>query len=384
MKKKTFYAPAVRSSLDEILSEKELISSQRLFTELFGSLTGISAIINSNRQIVFANSEFLELLGINKIEPILGKRPGEVISCINSEKGTDGCGTSQACRYCGAVNVILESIRTNLKSSKEARILSETDGRLLSWDLKITSSPIKLNGDIFYVLSLQDISNEKKLLAIERVFFHDLLNTAGGLNGLLTILKQGADPEEAGDLIRKSEESSQVILEEIMSYRQLRAAENGDIQVKIEQVTSLEFLISAISRISFHEVGLDKIIEIEDESVNVSFETDRLLFQRVLINLIKNALEATEVNGVVKVSVKELNNKLIFIVRNNGIIPEDVRMQIFQRSFSTKDRNRGIGTYSVKLVTENYLKGKVSFISNEAEGTIFKVEMNKSWHEIPA
>jgi sensor histidine kinase regulating citrate/malate metabolism len=59
-------------------------------------------------------------------------------------------------------------------------------------------------------------------------------------------------------------------------------------------------------------------------------------------------------------------------------------MQIFQRSFSTKDRNRGIGTYSVKLVTENYLKGKVSFISNEAEGTIFKVELNKSWQEIPA
>ncbi len=384
MGKKTFYASAERSSLDEILSEKELVSSQRLFTELFGSLTGISAIINNNRQIIFANSEFLDLLGIKSIEPILGKRPGEVISCVNAETFSSGCGTSEACRYCGAVNVILESIRTNAKSTREVRILSEIDGKLVSWDLKMTSSPISMNGDIFYVLSLQDISHEKKLQAIERVFFHDLMNTAGGLNGLLSILKMGADPGEAGDLIAKSEEASQIILEEIMSYRQLRAAENGDIQVKIEQVMSLDLLRTAVSRISFHEVGQDKTIEIDEQSVNIGFETDRLLLQRVLINLLKNALEATEVNGAVRVAVKVIDSKLYFLVRNSGVIPEDVRMQIFQRSFSTKGRNRGIGTYSVKLVTENYLKGKVSFISNEAEGTVFKVELNKSWQEIPA
>lgn len=383
MEERTFYAPGKSSSFDELLSEKQLVAAQKLFTELFGSLTGISSIINSNRQIVFANNEFLELLGINSIETILGKKPGELISCVNSDKGPSGCGTSEACRYCGAVNAILESIRTNSKASRETRILSEINGKLLSWDLKITSSPIKLNGDVFYVLSLQDISNEKKLMAIERLFFHDLLNTAGGLNGLLSILKMGADPSEAQDLISKSEEASQIILEEIMSYRQLRAAENGDIQVKIEKVASVDFLNIAVSRIGFHEVGKNKRIEIDENSVNIIFETDRLLLQRVLINLLKNALEATEANGVVRVSVHETNDRIGFSIRNNGVIPEDVRMQIFQRSFSTKDRNRGLGTYSVKLVTEYYLKGKVSFISNETEGTIFNVELNKSWQEIP-
>jgi signal transduction histidine kinase len=383
MDERTFYAPGKSSSFDEILNEKQIVLAQKLFTELFGSLTGVSSIINSNRQIIFANNEFLELLKIDSIETILGKKPGEVISCVNSDKGPFGCGTSEACRYCGAVNTILESIRTNSKASREARILSEINGKVLSWDLRITSTPIKLNGDVFYVLSLQDISNEKKLMAIERLFFHDLMNTAGGLNGLLSILKMGADPAESHDLINKSEEASQIILEEIMSYRQLRAAENGDIQVKIEKVSSADFLRIAISRISYHEVGKNKRTEIDEKSVNISFETDRLLLQRVLINLLKNALEATEANGVVRVSVSEMNDKIVYSIMNKGVIPEDVRMQIFQRSFSTKDRNRGLGTYSVKLVTENYLKGKVSFISNEAEGTIFKVELNKSWLEIP-
>jgi len=383
MDDRTFYAPGKRSSFDELFSEKQLVSAQKLFTELFGSLTGISSVINSNRQIVFANSEFLDLLGINSIETILGKRLGEVISCVNSDKGPSGCGTSEECRYCGAVNTILESIRTNSKASREARILSENKGKLMSWDLRITSSPIKLNGNLFYVLSLQDISYEKRLLAIERLFFHDLMNTAGGLNGLLSILKVGAAPEEAHELINKSEQASQIILEEIMSYRQLRAAENGDIQVKIEKIDAVDFLRIAVNRISFHEVGKYKRTEIVENPANISFETDRLLLQRVLINLLKNALEATETDGVVRVSVHEINDKIVFSIMNNGVIPEDVRMQIFQRSFSTKDKNRGLGTYSVKLITENYLKGKVSFISNETEGTIFKVELNKSWQEIP-
>ena len=101
-----------------------------------------------------------------------------------------------------------------------------------SWDLKITSTPIMLAGQEFYILSLQDISFQKRLAALERIFFHDLLNIASGLNGLLTIMKEGIDPEETHDLIIKSEEVSRDIIEEIMMYKQLRAAEEGDIQIK--------------------------------------------------------------------------------------------------------------------------------------------------------
>ena len=381
---RTLYAPATRSSVAEILNERELISSQRLFTELFGSINGVSAIINANRQIVFANNEFLGILGINSLGSILGKRVGEALGCVHSDLGLAGCGTSEACRYCGTVNVVLESIRTRSRTSGEGRILAYNENKLKSWDLKVTSSPIKFKGNVFYVLSLQDISSQKKLQAIERVFFHDLLNTAGGLNGLLTILKMGISTQESDDLINRSEEASQVILEEIISYQQLRAAENGDIQVKIEMVNSMDLLESSISRIVFHEIGLSKRIEISENSTCIDFETDRLLLQRVIINLLKNALEATSAKGLVKVSVIESQSSLIFSVRNEGIIPEDVRMQIFHRFFSTKGNNRGTGTFSVKLLTENYLNGKVSFISNETEGTIFYIELPRLWQQIPA
>jgi sensor histidine kinase regulating citrate/malate metabolism len=59
-------------------------------------------------------------------------------------------------------------------------------------------------------------------------------------------------------------------------------------------------------------------------------------------------------------------------------MPKEVQLQLFQRSFSTKGRGRGIGTYSIKLLTEKYLRGKVDFISNEGTGTTFNLYFPKN------
>ncbi len=379
MEEKTHFASGRRSTKEEILNENELVASQKLFNEIYVATSGISAIIDKNRQIVFSNDDFLKLLGFSSVEPILGKRPGEVLSCTNSDIEPFGCGTSAACKYCGAVNAILESQSTGKKSVKETRISTSVEGKLISWDLNITSTPISLSGETYYVLTLQDISDEKRRSALERIFFHDLLNSAGGLNGLLTHLREGANPEETQELINLSEEASRDILEEIILHRQIRAAETGDLQVKIEPVNLCEFLFSTVGKISSHEVGKNKKVIFNPDCDDTTIETDRVLFQRVIINLLKNALEASLPQGLVSTGVENKGDRIRLWVRNEGVLPEDVQIQLFQRSFSTKGQNRGIGTYSIKLLVENYLKGKVSFASNESEGTIFSIELNKSW-----
>jgi nitrogen-specific signal transduction histidine kinase len=371
----SYHASPLRSSIEEILNEHELVASQKLFGEIFGSITGVSAVINNNRQIVFANNDFIELLGLTRLEQVLGKRLGEVVSCIHADSEQMGCGTSMACRYCGAVNAIIESQLTNKKSIKETSISSLSNGQQVSWELNISSTPITLADRVFYVINLQDISNEKKLKTLERIFFHDLLNTASGLNGLLTILKMGAYPDEVPELIARSEEASQEIIDEIALYRKLRAAEKGDIEVKIETGNSIALIESAIARISSHEVGKNKHIIIEEDSADIEFQTDKILLQRVIINLLKNALEATQEGGFVTAGINATGDKIRFMIKNAGVMSHDVQVQIFQRSFSTKDIGRGIGAYSIRLLTENYLKGKVSFVSNEIDGTIFTIEI---------
>ena len=372
----THFASAKRTPADKILKEYELVGSEKFFTEIFGAITGIGAVIDQNRQIVYANENFLTLFGINTLETILGKRLGEVVSCIHSAEEPSGCGTSVSCAYCGAVNVIMESQKTGAKSIRETRISTVVDGKLKSWDLNIISTPVTLSGTRFYVLVLQDISAEKRRAALERIFFHDLLNSVGGLNGLLTILKDGTNPEENRELINLSEEASRDIIEEILLHRQIRAAEIGELNVNIELTNSFEVIDSAIRKMGFHEAGINKKIIKAENSVNIELETDKILLQRVIINLMKNALEASQNGDAVSVGIDNIGEKIRFWVKNDQAIARDIQMQLFQRSFSTKGNGRGIGTYSIKLLTENYLKGKVSFASNESDGTVFSIELN--------
>jgi K+-sensing histidine kinase KdpD len=373
MEEKTYYAPAGRTDDNSIKNKKELISSLEKFTEIFGAMTGLGAVLDKNRQVVYANEEFIRTFGFTNLENLMGRRPGEAISCIHSGELPSGCGTSEACSVCGAVNAILESQKTGVRSTRETRINSRIKGQNISFDLKVTSTPVKIFDEYYYFFMVDDISNEKRRITLERIFFHDILNMAGGLNGLLSVLKEGTDPEEARSLIDLSEETSRNLVEEIMLHRQIRAAENGDLEVKIEKMRSGEFLNSVVGKIRYHEVAKGKSVIIDQDSADVDFKSDRILLQRVMINLLKNALEATVENGSVKLGCNIKGGKTIFTVKNDTVMPNDIKLQIFQRSFSTKGKGRGIGTYSIRLLTENYLRGKVSFISNDTDGTVFTV-----------
>ncbi|MCX6911436.1 MAG: ATP-binding protein [Verrucomicrobia bacterium] len=58
-------------------------------------------------------------------------------------------------------------------------------------------------------------------------------------------------------------------------------------------------------------------------------------------------------------------------------MPPSVQLQVFNRSFSTKGSGRGLGTYSVKLLTERYLKGKAGFTTSKEGGTTFFIILPK-------
>ncbi|MCP5062827.1 MAG: HAMP domain-containing histidine kinase [Ignavibacteriae bacterium] len=122
-----------------------------------------------------------------------------------------------------------------------------------------------------------------------------------------------------------------------------------------------------------HILTEGKELIIESGCPDIIIETDRTILRRVLGNLTKNALEACHEGETVSISCSEDDSKVTFSVKNPNYIPRNIQLQIFQRSFSTKGKGRGIGTYSVKLLTEKYLNGSVNFESSKIDGTKFMV-----------
>jgi signal transduction histidine kinase len=104
-----------------------------------------------------------------------------------------------------------------------------------------------------------------------------------------------------------------------------------------------------------------------------------LLFEWVLENICKNAMDAIEGEGAIKVSVID-NNKFVFIdIGDNGKgIPRRKHKTIFKPGFTTKERGWGLGLSLTKRIVEEYHGGKVFVANSEpGKGTTIRIILNR-------
>lgn len=161
--------------------------------------------------------------------------------------------------------------------------------------------------------------------------------------------------------------------EEIGAQRTLLQAESGELVLAPAEVGTLALLKEAVDLYRSHPVAEGRVLCLDERAQDATVVSDRVLLLRVVCNLIKNALEACREGQTVTVGCTAADGMAEFWVHNAGFMPREVQLQIFQRSFSTKGLGRGLGTYSVRLLTERYLKGSVSFTSSAEFGTTFRV-----------
>jgi signal transduction histidine kinase len=332
-------------------------------------------VLNSLRQIIFSNKAFTDLLGTSDVGSFLAKRPGEAVGCAYAAAGPNGCGTSQYCRECGALRAILESIRTGDKAVHECQLLcGDEHGATVARDLRVFASPWETPDGTYYVLTLLDIGDEKRRQALERIFFHDILNSAGGARNLVDILMNEV-PEDAREIAHMARSSLFALVDEIQKQKQLLAVERNEYAVSRITLQGLEIVQSVVGEFRTHPKALGKIIHLDEGSVNVTVYSDFSLLRRILVNMLINALEATAADGVITVGLSREEDRAVFWVANPDVMPESVKLQVFKRSFSTKGHDRGLGTYSIKLLAENYLGGEVGFSSAAPAGTTFWVKL---------
>lgn len=370
------FAAASRADAAEVGRQRARFMAEPFAMTMLEAMPGPAMVLNRQRQIVAVNTELTALLGVEGVDRLLGSRPGELVGCVHARERLGGCGTSEACATCGAVKSIVEAQRTRGRSVQECRIVTEGASEGGALDFRVFAHHLQSGEEHFVVLGLTDISSEKRRQVLERTFFHDLVNEVGGLRGLAEILAEDElDPTAASeckvDILRLSDR----VLDEIQMHRQMLSAERGTLVARHEPLSARGVLDEVGRTYRHHPVAEGRSLVLAP-GMDVRLESDPGLLRRVLGNLVKNAIEATPCGGTITVRCEPGDGAVTFVTHNPGVMPREVQLQVFQRSFSTKGgEGRGVGTYSVRLFAERYLGGRVGFTSDEARGTEFRVTL---------
>lgn len=333
-------------------------------------------VLNRARQIVYANGHAVHFFGCGTEEEALGLRPGERIFCVHARE-FGGCGESSACVHCGNIRAILGAEEDGESHSEVSRVLTKHHGLINALNLQVDAAGMELEGEQYTIVYLRDISREKDRELLERVFLHDAVNALGGISGAMRLLGEAVD-ENLRELAQAVQERASLLVREARFMQLLFSAESTDLLVMRDVFSAREMLEELRMLYSTNVFAEGRHLVLDPQTLSapdITLTTDRALLQRSLENLVKNALEASRPGQTVTMGYLRTGGAVHFFVRSEPFIPRHVQLQMFQRTFSTKGRGRGLGTYSARLFVTNYLGGTVSFESTPEEGTTFYVRI---------
>jgi len=367
--RETYFAPAERTSGDELSFQLRMLAEHDLLSALLRTVGGVMAVLNEQRQIVALNNDFLEQFGIDDPAKHLGLRLGESLECVYAEEAPAGCGTTKYCPSCGAAVAMVASLEENRIVEKICALRARRSGRQFDMSLSVRSRPISVEGRKFILLLLRDITLQEQRAALERIYFHDINNTLNALRGAGEMLLAD-EPSDLAGLVGKAISR---LTTEMAVQQQLAGTGVFSYSPAWRRVPAVPVLADLKEEFSRHPAAEGKKIIIEGDRDESWIFTDRSLLLRVLGNMIINALEATEEGGEIRIGLEQRGDRVVFRVWNAGEIPAETVPRIFQKHFSTKEETgRGLGTYSMKLLGEKILKGQIDFTTSSERGTVFE------------
>ena len=321
---------------------------------------------NQSGKVKLCNKAFKELLSI------------ENISNVNQLK---------------KINIDLEDLLLKIKPSEQQLFKINVNNKIVQ--LSIRATEFKTKEEKIKLLSLQDIKtelDEKELESWQKmtqILRHEIMNSLGPISSTIDTLNEIITNPESKEAIGIDKLNDEVI-KDIASGLKIVQERNYGIQNFIDKFRS----ISKMPKPNLTNIDIkDLIVDIEKlwakkfKQNNITFKTnidadiktilaDKAQLEQVLINLLKNAIEALSETENPQISIKvlyNLSNKCAIQVINNGPrIENEILDTIFFPFFTTKQDGSGIGLSLSQQIMRLH-GGIISVQSNESE-TIFNLQ----------
>jgi two-component system, NtrC family, nitrogen regulation sensor histidine kinase NtrY len=251
---------------------------------------------------------------------------------------------------------------------------------------------LSLGGENYKLISLQNIRTELEEKEMEawqklvRVLTHEIMNSVTPISSLATTVegeivnhldKDSPDVritrDELEDIhlaVQTIQRRSEGLIRFVNDFRSLTHTP----EPKFQRVNVTE-LFDQLSVLLKHEIEENHILfEVEVTPANLSISIDPELIQQVLINLIKNAVQALCEQDQRKIELaafQDEKNNTVIVIRDNGPgIDEEAQTKIFIPFFTTKKTGSGIGLSLSRQIMRQH-NGSISVRSKLNEGTEF-------------
>ena len=222
---------------------------------------------------------------------------------------------------------------------------------------------------IFALLSSKRAEQNKVWVGLSKETAHQLGTPISSLMAWVEILKDNYPDDELIPEMDKDVKRLELIAE--------RFSKIGSLPEPVD--ASMNEVLTHV--IDYMDRRTSKKVEIVSElpAENVVVKMNASLFEWVIENLCKNAVDAMEGRGRIVLSLYEEGSKVSIEVADNGkgIRKKDLK-SVFTPGFTTKKRGWGLGLSLAKRIVEEYHKGRIYVKSSEVGvGTTFRIEMPK-------
>jgi signal transduction histidine kinase len=252
--------------------------------------------------------------------------------------------------------------------------------------LSISALEFKLQKQSLKLVSMQNIQSELEERELEawqkliRILRHEIMNSISPIVSLTSTIEgmmkggklEGEDLDDVKAAIRAIRNRSEGLMHFTETYRNLTRIPPPKFQ--IVDVRLLVQRLSTLLKPAFEKDHINFQMQMPNSPVNCSIDPE--LLEQVLINLIKNAIEA--VNGSEKPTItvtaqKEQSGKTTISVIDNGKgIEEGELDEIFVPFYTTKVEGTGIGLSLSRQIVRMH-KGRLFVQSVVGEGTVFTI-----------
>ena len=229
---------------------------------------------------------------------------------------------------------------------------------------------------LFIIIILIAVSNKSKSTqnqvwaGMAKETAHQLGTPISSLEGWMEILKENESTQKVAEEMSKDVERLKLVSDRFGKIGSTPKLEETDL------ISQIETMISYIKRRATDRVSFSLTTGGEND---ITAMINPPLFDWVIENLLKNALDAMDGKGSININIKNETAQIIIDVKDNGKgISNKNIANVFKPGFTTKQRGWGLGLSLSKRIIDLYHKGELFVKQSEVgKGTTFRIVLKK-------